>query len=134
MAAPCHWPLKDHLLEAGKARERPTQRHSRRLKWSRLFQSDQSEPLLTDLTELAAAGKGCHGHSPKQAGLKQPLNDSLKGLALPLRKGEVVPNEDDGNEYSILQPYLDFPLTVGVAIHRRQYTFFLSSINDICKG
>lgn len=32
-----------------------------------------------------------------------------------------------------LLPYLDFSFTVGVAIHRRQYTFFLSSINDICQ-
>lgn len=53
MVAPHHWPLKDHLLEAGKASERQLQRHSRRLKRPRLFQSDQLEPLLTNSMELA---------------------------------------------------------------------------------
>lgn len=65
--------------------------------------------------------------------MKQPLSDFLKGVAHPLRKRVLVQTEDDGNEYTSLGPYLDLPLTVGVAIHRRQYTFFLSSINDICK-
>lgn len=53
MVAPHQWPLKDHVLEAGKASERQLQRHSRCPKQPRLFQSDQLEPLLTNPMELA---------------------------------------------------------------------------------
>lgn len=58
--------MKDHLLEAGRARAGQLQRDSRYLKWSRLFQSEQLDPLLTNPTELAEQGRVAMATAPNK--------------------------------------------------------------------
>lgn len=66
----------------------------------------------------------------KEAVLRQPTSQAHEPMCI-LQQGQCHVQRKGK---AMLGSHLDFPFAVGVAIHRRQYTFFLSSINDICEG